>query len=401
MKIGLSDCAKPGRINPASNVDFYRDAHMVMGLPLDAITKDEAVHIIQQAALTGNRCFLSTPNLNFWQRSVKDVAFRNALIDSDLVVADGVSLLWVARLLAIPLPERVAGSDFLDRFRGMGLKERPLRVYFVGGQPGVAEIACKQLAKQSPGLVGVGWDSLGYGEPDHARDAHVVEHINASKADFVLVALGAQRGQTWIQANKSSIDAPVIGHLGAVINFIAGTVTRAPIWIQKLSLEWAWRIRQEPGLFRRYWKDGLAYFWALQTHVLPLRRLTGEMKKNPAYLAPLLVTVQEYANGDALLLLSGSAHQPGLDPLRRILSNLASKAVSNITLDLSDCVFLDSSFLGLMALTLKHQRSIGGQLSLVRARPEIRRLIELFHAGYLLTELRSGARDTHGIAQVK
>jgi len=88
----------------------------------------------------------------------------------------------------------------------------------------------------------------------------VLQAINASQADFLVVALGAKKGQAWILHNLEHLQVPVVSHLGAVVNFVAGTVQRAPAAWQRAGLEWLWRIKEEPALFGRYWNDGLALF---------------------------------------------------------------------------------------------------------------------------------------------
>ena len=89
-------------------------------------------------------------------------------------------------------------------------------------------------------------------------------------ADFFMAALGARNGQLWLQRNHSRLQIPIRAHLGATINFQAGSVKRAPRMMQKLGVEWLWRIKEEPSLFRRYWHDGWVFLGLLFTRVLPL-----------------------------------------------------------------------------------------------------------------------------------
>ena len=102
----------------------------------------------------------------------------------------------------------------------------------------------------------------------------IIDAINASDADFLAVALGAKKGQAWLQQNHARLRIPVRVHLGATINFQAGTLKRAPTLIQRLGLEWLWRIKEEPQLWRRYWNDGLALLGLLITRVFPLLLVT-------------------------------------------------------------------------------------------------------------------------------
>lgn len=238
----------------------------VAGLPFDVMDTQGAAERLSGAMRDGQRLFLSTPNLNFLVAAQRDEAFRASVLASDLSVADGMPVVWLARLQGTPLPERVAGSSLFDLLRrgaGQQVLGRPIKVYFFGGPPGVAERACAVLnAEHAAGrghMRGVGAQCPGFGPVGAMSPPEAIAAINASGADFLVVALGAQKGQAWIMHNLDRLTVPVVSHLGAVVNFVAGTVQRAPLAWQRLGLEWLWRIRQEPQLFRRYWSDG----WAL------------------------------------------------------------------------------------------------------------------------------------------
>ena len=238
----------------------------VAGLPFDAVDTAAAAERLCVAMRDRRQLFLSTPNLNFLVAAQRDAAFRASVEASDLSVADGMPVLWLARLQGTPLPERVAGSTLFDELRrgvGQEVLGRPVKVYFFGGPPGVAQQACEVLnAEQAAGqgyMLGVGAQCPGFGLVADMSAPEAIEAINASGADFLVVALGAQKGQAWIMHNLPQLTVPVVSHLGAVVNFVAGTVRRAPLAWQRLGLEWLWRIRQEPQLFKRYWGDG----WAL------------------------------------------------------------------------------------------------------------------------------------------
>ena len=98
----------------------------------------------------------------------------------------------------------------------------------------------------------------------------MLDLVNASKADFVAASLGAKKGQLWLHRNHTRLDVPVRAHLGAAINFQAGTVKRAPLKFQAWGIEWVWRIKEEPQLWRRYASDGLLFLGLIFAHVLPL-----------------------------------------------------------------------------------------------------------------------------------
>jgi N-acetylglucosaminyldiphosphoundecaprenol N-acetyl-beta-D-mannosaminyltransferase len=237
--------------------------YWLLGLPFDAIGMEEAVRRIQEAAQARRRLIVITPNVNFVSMAAGDAAFRDSLLDSQLSLVDGMPLVWLGRRNGIPFPERVAGSSLLLRLATDSTR-RPLRIHFFGGEPGVAERAAARLPEFGGGLIDAGWTDPGFGSIDSMSSAQYVDRINNSGADLLVLALGAKKGHEWIARNRDRVQVPVISHLGATVNFIAGTVERAPTWVQDSGLEWIWRILQEPRLLGRYWTDGLLFLQMLR-----------------------------------------------------------------------------------------------------------------------------------------
>lgn len=313
--------------------DFQGEVICLFGVPLDVVTMAQTVQRVRDAILSRRRLFLTTPNLNFLMACQHDAAFRQSVLESDLSVADGMPLVWMARWLGVPLPERVTGSGLFERLR----QEPPpghaaIKVFFFGGPPGAAEAASLSLNADVRSMVCVGFETPGFGSVADLSTPDVLQRINASGADFLVVALGAVKGQAWIQRNREQLTVPVISHLGAVVNFAAGTVSRAPVWVQKIGLEWLWRIKEEPALWRRYWTDGTALlalvFGQLLPHARWLRRqrsaVPGSLSLAPegrvrrlslrgAAMDPLpaqmLATLQQAAADDTPLLLDLSQAQ--------------------------------------------------------------------------------------------
>jgi N-acetylglucosaminyldiphosphoundecaprenol N-acetyl-beta-D-mannosaminyltransferase len=141
--------------------DFDREVYCLGGLPFDAVIMAEALAMLQSAARNKTRCFLSTPNLNFLISARSDAEFRDSVIHGDLVVSDGMPLVWIARLLRIPIQERVAGSSLFETLREQDAAN-PISVYFFGGPDGVAEIAAQKINQNAGGITCVGYQSPGF-----------------------------------------------------------------------------------------------------------------------------------------------------------------------------------------------------------------------------------------------
>ncbi len=258
--------------NNASFEPSQRNAHCVLGAPLDIATMRDVVDSISNAASTRERLFVSTLNLNFVVQTQKDTAFRRSLIQSDLCLADGIAVKYLGKLLGAPISERVAGSDIISAFWDLPAtaRQQPLKVFFFGGTEEAGNRAAEAINRHSPEkVVCVGHLCPGFGSIQDMSGDTIITAINSAQADFLIVALGARKGQEWIMHNMEKLEVPVISHLGATINFLAGTVKRAPVAWQNLGLEWLWRIRQEPALARRYWTDGIALLKLLLVRAVP------------------------------------------------------------------------------------------------------------------------------------
>jgi len=360
-------------------VDFQRDVFCLLGLPFDAVNMAGAVEHVREAAAQRTPCLISTPNLNFLINCLTDDRFRDSVINSDLSIADGMPLIWIARLMGIPIRTRVAGSDLFEELRKES--STPLAVYLFGGMAGVAEAACRRLNAESAGVVCVGYEFPGLGSIQEMSGDASIGKINASNADFLLVALGASKGQAWIMHNLARISVPVISHLGAVLNFVAGTVNRAPAWIQKTGLEWLWRIKEEPMLWRRYFGDGLAFVHLLATRVLPY---AWYLRKNRRT-ADLMATASIEAWDEKqyyIIRLQGPWTRMNIAALRDCFAR-AVLAEKDIKLDTSNVTYVDSAFVGLTILLQGHQKQQGRQLLIDSPPQNVCRVIRYCCAEYL------------------
>jgi N-acetylglucosaminyldiphosphoundecaprenol N-acetyl-beta-D-mannosaminyltransferase len=369
--------------------DFTRRVYCVLGLPFDAVDTAQTVQLLLARAGKGERCFFSTPNLNFLITSLQDAAFRDSVMRSSLSLADGMPVVWLARLLGLPFTARVAGATVFEQLRAQ--RARPLKVFFFGGPDGVAQQAADVLNADPDGMRCVGAYSPGFGTLADMSTPAIIARINASHADLLVVALGAKRGQAWIEHNLDALNTPLVSHLGAVVNFVAGTVGRAPAGVGRLGLEWLWRIKEEPALWRRYWHDGIALLRLLTTRALP--GALAARRARFAKAAPVLIERDD--DRHYALTLGGSWHDAVLAGLRAALARTTAQR-RQIRLELlADCS-LDSAALGLLLLLYGHQSKIGAALTVQAQGAALRRAMRLQHVDFLLQGLAgaNGAVDT-------
>jgi N-acetylglucosaminyldiphosphoundecaprenol N-acetyl-beta-D-mannosaminyltransferase len=335
---------------------LYRPVYDIVGLPFDKVDLAQAVDKVIASVESRVPLFISTPNLNFLIAAQSDQAFHQSVRDSDLSLADGMPIVWLAGLLGIPIRERVAGSDL---FEALCLQSRrTVKVFFFGGPDGAAQKASDRvnaLAREQetqgliPGVRCVGFESPGFGSLDDMSRPELINRINATGADFVVVALGAKKGQAWIQRNRHQLTGPVISHLGAVVNMTAGTIVRAPRWMRLVGLEWVWRIKEEPLLWKRYVSDGLAFMKLILTHVIPQiwKRLCHRIGGSGSGAAGTY-EIQPGTGGNRLIL-KGIWSVQSIDTLRSALADCANRG-GHLTVDTHQATYLDAAVRGLLGI---------------------------------------------------
>lgn len=323
----------------------------LLGLPLTAISLNESVSLIEAAIKDNQSLFLSTPNLNFVFTSLKDKQFYNAIFESDLVVADGMPLIWVAKFLGIPIKERVAGSDLFEKLSSQPRNQK-IRVFFFGGAAGVAAKAHNQLNLNSKGMLSCGFHDPGFVSVEDMSSKEVLANINEKMPDFIVVALGAKKGQEWILKNKKQLNARVISHLGAVINFVAGEVQRSPKIFQKIGLEWLWRIYQEPILFKRYIKDGLLFVLMVFGKIIPLKVFYLLSKAFASIKQATASTVIDSSQHNALMIQLGNNLYEAREIFQKIIFDGGKETV------IIDCKNMNLSDASLMAELLVFQHAL-------------------------------------------
>jgi N-acetylglucosaminyldiphosphoundecaprenol N-acetyl-beta-D-mannosaminyltransferase len=245
-----------GSIAMASRVDLLR-------VHIDPVDLPVALSMARNAVQTRRPHQFVTVNVDFLKLAKRDPAFRRLLNTSDLVVADGMPLLWASRLLGTPIPSRITGTDLVLGCASMA-NAHGYSIFLLGAQPGVAEAAARVLGQQYPRLRICGTYAPPLGPFTSDEDARMVHQIRAAAPDFLFVAFGAPRQDVWIREHMAELGVPVSVGIGGVLNFIAGTVRRAPGWMQHSGLEWLFRMSQEPGrLWRRYLVEDLPIFLEL------------------------------------------------------------------------------------------------------------------------------------------
>jgi N-acetylglucosaminyldiphosphoundecaprenol N-acetyl-beta-D-mannosaminyltransferase len=248
----------------------------LLEMRLDALSPGEAVGRIIESSDGG--CVL-TPNLQHLRAHRRSAAVRGAFRRCELVVPDGMPLIWASRIQGTPLPERVAGSDLVwSLSRAAVGRERTL--FLLGGAPGTAEDAAAELCRRFPGLgiAGTHCPPLGFERSPQAM-SEIRARIAAARPDLIYIGLPLAKQLLVMDSLRDAAPRAWQIGLGVSFSFVTGDVRRAPSWAQRSGLEWLFRLAQEPRrLGRRYLVEGLPFFAGLMVSAAG-RRLFAERSR--------------------------------------------------------------------------------------------------------------------------
>ena len=231
-------------------------AHPVLDVPLALTDYEGTLDWIDRAVAAEHRGYICAANTHTVTAAQEDADLRAALLGADLNVPDGQPLVWALNLLGNSLSDRVYGPDLMELACERAARSG-LRFYLYGGrnQGALAQLA-RNLRLRYPGLRIVG----GYVPPFRpltpGEEDAVAADVRRSGADVVWVGIGVPKQEKWMARMRPRLDAPVLVGVGAAFDFHAGLVTQAPGWVQRVGLEWLFRLVQEP---RRLWRRYLRY----------------------------------------------------------------------------------------------------------------------------------------------
>lgn len=232
----------------------------LLGFHFHKLTESQCVEHILGALREGRGGWVVTPNLDI----LRLLATRRGMWDwfrqADLILADGMPIVWLSRALGSPLPERVAGSSLVSTLSAGAARERR-SLYLLGGDPGAAEAAAGELRRRHPGIhvAGIYSPPVGF-EQDPAEMERIRRLVGEARPDIVYVALGCPKQERLIAHVRPCAPQAWYVGVGISLSYLAGAVRWAPPWMRKAGLEWVYRLAQEPGrLARRYLREDIPF----------------------------------------------------------------------------------------------------------------------------------------------
>ncbi len=232
---------------PADTAD--RPSRSVVDVRIDVLTYTSACETIARWAEAGESRYVAAASVNNIATASRDPGFLAVMNRSDLTTSDGMPLVWALRLLGAPEAERVCGRELTDRLCRLAAS-RQIPVGFYGGAPDVLDDLVDAVRRRAPELEVAYAYAPPFRPTTPGEDDAIREEIRASGARILFVGLGAPKQERWIAERVGSVPGVMIG-VGAAFDFLAGRLPHAPAWMQRLGLEWLFRLVHEP---RRLWK---------------------------------------------------------------------------------------------------------------------------------------------------
>ncbi len=352
---------------------------VIMGVPFHRVTNTQTVDWCLEHIRRRVPGYVTTPNLDFVMHAGRDPELYRILAQSDLVIADGMPIIWLSGWLGPRLPERVAGSDLVVNL-SKAAAENGMSVFNLGGAPGVPEKAADTLEARFPGFRLAG----AYSPPkadllDMDHDT-ILGLLDASNPDILYVAFGAPKQEKWINMHVSQWKVPLALGIGGSLDFLAGTQKRAPRWMQKTGTEWIWRFGTNPA---RFWKRYGANFVFLLRACLTIRRL----KKAPLHPVAAILPPADRRDG-----IRTCDWQPVTDDqaASRIITNYCRENERRpLIVNLEHCEWLDSRELGVLLTLGRYGRKHGIPVFFTGAAGRVQRLLAVNGLESLLDEARA------------
>ncbi len=235
--------ARPSMCRPSRDWPCCR----LFGFPIHGLRMEQVLDVVDETIARRERLLIGVVNAAKLVNMRRDGVLRDAVLSSDMILADGMAVVWAARLLRRSLPERVAGIDLMHAMLHRG-NERGYRVYCLGARQDALDTAVARIRVEYPGVVIAGTRN-GYFSPE--EESGIVAEIRAAKPDMLFVAMSPPKKEVFLAKWAAKLEVPVCHGVGGAIDVLAGKVQRAPEVWQRLGIEWLYRVKQEP---RRMWR---------------------------------------------------------------------------------------------------------------------------------------------------
>ena len=231
----------------------------ILGVRINTYTKSQVFSIVESFIRSRKPHLIWTTNVDHLIKLTRDGKFRDIYEAANLVLADGMPLVWVSRLFGRSIPERVTGIDFLEQFAPIAAK-KGYTYFFLGGNEAILNKAKAVLQNKHPNLRIFSYSPSYSKRWPKKENRAIVAAIKKARPDILFVGVGAPKQEKWIYRNWQKFHVPVAMGVGGAFEMVAGVKKRAPDWMQNAGLEWFYRFLQDPRhLWKRYFMEALQF----------------------------------------------------------------------------------------------------------------------------------------------
>jgi N-acetylglucosaminyldiphosphoundecaprenol N-acetyl-beta-D-mannosaminyltransferase len=338
----------------------------VLGVPFHDVTMDETIAFIDEKIRDRGFHQIATANVDFLVHAIRDKEMQQILCSCDLVIPDGMPILWGAWMMGRALKQRVCGVDLVPRLAELCVRKGH-SMFFLGASEQNSFLAAENLKKRYPGLRIAGRYSPPVAPLERMNHEEILRRIERAKPDILLVALGNPKQEKWLAMHRDRLKVPVCIGIGGSLDIASGAVRRAPMWMQSTGLEWVYRLLQEPKrLMQRYVGDACGF-----ARYMPQQLIATAMQPRHRTKSGIFA---DQAGNTCVISLYGDLTGSVLDEF----SLMARDAVAcgmNLVLNLSQTHYLGPDALGLLVSVASEIREKGGQVWLAEMPSHMQRVI--------------------------
>jgi N-acetylglucosaminyldiphosphoundecaprenol N-acetyl-beta-D-mannosaminyltransferase len=356
----------------------------VLGIPFQNVTMDETVALIEEQIREGGFHQVATANVDFLKNAMHDNELRDILCSCDMVVPDGMPVVWMSRLIGTPLKERVSGIDLVERLADVSAR-RGYGVFLLGASESSSQRAAKILKHRFPNLKIVGRYSPEPRPIEKMDHEEILRRIEEAEPEILLVAFGNPKQEEWIAMHRDRLKVPVCIGVGGSLDMLSGTMHRAPVWMQRSGLEWLHRTFQEPKrLAMRYMKDALCLLCHMPGYV-------SATASQPRHTSEPSIVVQQVGN-TKLISMIGDLTGAALEEFNACSRDACTEGM-NIVLDMSQTGYMGPESLGSLIHLESRMRRRQEQLWLAELPSHLGRVLRTgqLHNYFMTTTMVSDA----------
>jgi N-acetylglucosaminyldiphosphoundecaprenol N-acetyl-beta-D-mannosaminyltransferase len=361
----------------------------ILGVAIDNLTMDQVLDAVEAQIADGGFHQIATANVDFLMKSVQDEELRETLGRCDIVMADGMPLVWASRLLGAKLKERVAGADLVPKLARLSAR-RGYRIFLLGASEESSVGTAAWMQKSFPNICICGRYCPKFQPLEEMDHKEILSRIKTAKPDILLVAFGNPKQEKWLAMHRHRLKVPVCIGVGGSFDFLSGRVCRAPLWMQRCGMEWLYRMIQEPSrLAKRYACNGACLLFHLPVQLMAMAIQAKRSRQ---------AQITKETVGTAIVLRIDGDFTGSLLP--RFEADVRSGVLSgsHVVLDMSNTTYIGADALGSLIYVMNIARCWKRELWLAGLHPV---LVRVIHAAKLRPSFRLAGKVAEALRRIE